>query len=243
MSQYQRMVSYLYEYKQGVKGVNVGYVRIEQRGTGCRISLQMRGRNLGQLSDVSVFRQRRGGIRYYTIGTLTERNGDYRCRIETESENLLGSGINFSDVDGIVLYQDDTYYVATTWKNQSVYLGESRTWDPEEPEDPEELENIEAERAKSEEITKDEQMALEQNDIQAIEQEMSQQSSERNDFSHHEQEILEQNSIQQIVDGDGSENYGQQIAHRDDAENYEQKVAYRDRSENHRRGDCGGNER
>ncbi len=134
MSQYQRMVSYLYEYKQGVKGVNVGYVRIEQRGTGCRISLQMRGRNLGQLSDVSVFRQGVTGIRYYTIGTLTERNGDYRCRIETESENLLGSGITLSDVDGIILYPEDAYYVATTWKNREIRVGESRVWDPGEPE-------------------------------------------------------------------------------------------------------------
>lgn len=207
MSQYQRMVSYLYEYKQDVKGVNVGYVRIEQRGTGCRISLQMRSRNLGQLSDVAVFRQRRDGIRYYTIGTLTEKNGNYHCRIETESGNLMGSGIAFLDVDGIIVYQDNTYYIATTWKNQSVYLGENRIWDPEESEDSEELETVDPDLAESEEITEDEQMALEQSDIQAIEQEMSQQSSERNDSSHHEQEILEQNSMQQIVDGDGSENY------------------------------------
>lgn len=208
MSQYQRMVSYLYEYKQGVKGVNVGYVRIEQRGTGCRISLQMRSRNLGQLSDVAVFRQRREGIRYYTIGSLTERNGDYRCRIETESGNLMGSGIDLSDVDGIVLYQDDTYYVATTWKNGAVYLGESRAWDPTEPEEPEDseesedlkkLENEEPESLAAghvnlAETPKDGQMALEQSDMSLY------------------------------SEGDGTENYGQPVLGKSDAENHGQKI-------------------
>lgn len=135
MNQYQRMVSYLYEYKRGIKGVNVGYVRIEQRGSGCRISLQMRSRNLGQLWDVAVFRQGISGIRYYSIGTLTERNGDYRCRIETDSANLMESGIDISEVDGIILYQDDTYYIATTWKNQGIRLGERKVWDPSDPDD------------------------------------------------------------------------------------------------------------
>ncbi|MDO4168026.1 MAG: hypothetical protein Q4D32_11550, partial [Eubacteriales bacterium] len=138
MNQYQRMVSYLYEYKQGVKGVNVGYVRIEQKGGACRIFLQMRGRNLGQLSDVAVFRQGTKGIQYLSLCPLTERNGDYRCRIETEVESLAGSGIALSEVDGIILYQDDSYYVATTWKNTGIRVGERQEWSQSEAEEKEE---------------------------------------------------------------------------------------------------------
>lgn len=138
MNQYQRMVSYLYEYKQGVKGVNVGYVRIEQKGGACRIFLQMRGRNLGQLSDVAVFRQGTKGIQYLSLCPLTERNGDYRCRIETEIESLAGSGIALSEVDGIILYQDDSYYVATTWKNTGIRVGERQEWSQSEAEEKEE---------------------------------------------------------------------------------------------------------
>lgn len=262
MSQYQRMVSYLYEYKQGVKGVNVGYVRIEQRGAGCRISLQMRSRNLGQLSDVAVFRQRRDGIRYYTIGKLTEKNGDYRCRIQTESENLMGSGINLSNVDGIVLYQNNEYYIATTWKNQSVYLGENRIWDPAESEESEELENVESEfmdeePAKSEEIAENEQSILEQSDMHATEQSMSQQASKEDESGIFGQKILEQSDIERILredeleyqerrffngdeqehrgqryfDGDGSERREQQYYDRDGLERREQRYYDRDGSE------------
>lgn len=131
MNQYQRMVSYLYEYKQGIKGVNVGYVRIEQRGSACRISLQMRGRNLGQLPKMAIFRQETKGIRCLSMCSLMERNGDYRCRIETEADNLSGSGISLQEVDGIILYQDASYYVATTWKNTGIFIGEIQEWDQE----------------------------------------------------------------------------------------------------------------
>lgn len=210
MSQYQRMVSYLYEYKQGVKGVNVGFVRIEQRGKGCRISLQMRRRNLGQLSNVAVFRQRHDGIRYYTIGTLAERNGDYHCRIEAESENLMGSGIALSDVDGIVLYQDDAYYVATTWKNQAVYLGESRIWDPTELEDPEELEAGELEDPTEPEMAESESMTVEPVD-----------SAETPEDGRMP---LEQSDMPLFLDRDGTENHGQPILRERDTENHRQRV-------------------
>lgn len=41
MKGYQRLVSYLYRYDNGVKGENVGYVRIELRGERCRVTTQL----------------------------------------------------------------------------------------------------------------------------------------------------------------------------------------------------------
>lgn len=129
MNQYQRMVSYLYEYKQGVKGVNVGYVKIEQRGSACRISLQMRGRNLGQIPSVTLFRQEKNGILCFPFCKLSEHGGDYSCRVETDMDNLSGSGISLQEVEGLLLYLSEDYYVATTWKNSEIYLGEMRKWE------------------------------------------------------------------------------------------------------------------
>lgn len=128
MNQYQRMVSYLYEYKQGVKGANVGYVKIEQRGSICRISLQMRGRNWGQIPSAALFHQEENGILYFPFGTLSERNGDYCCRVETDVDNLFENGVSLQEVEGLLLYLNEDYYVATTWKNHEIYLGEMRKW-------------------------------------------------------------------------------------------------------------------
>ena len=35
MGRYERMICYLYEYQDGHKGANVGYVKLEKRGVGC----------------------------------------------------------------------------------------------------------------------------------------------------------------------------------------------------------------
>lgn len=129
MNQYQRMVSYLYEYKQGIKGVNVGYVKIEQRGSFCRISLQMRGRNLGQIPSVSLFRQEKDGVLYLPLCQLTEHNGAYSCRVETDRADLMGSSISLQEVEGLLLYLSEEYYIATTWKNSEIYLGKMRKWE------------------------------------------------------------------------------------------------------------------
>lgn len=161
MNQYQRMVSYLYEYKQGVKGVNVGYVKIEQRGSVCRISLQMRGRNLGQIPSVRLFRQEKNGILYLPFCKLSERGGDYSCRVETDVANLSGSGISLQEVEGLLLYLSEDYYVATTWKNSEIYLGEMKEWEAGKASEdsPAPKERQEEEKTKSEKH-------LQKNDIQ-----------------------------------------------------------------------------
>lgn len=158
MNQYQRMVSYLYEYKQGVKGANVGYVKIEQRGRLCRISLQMRGRNLGQLPSVTLFRQEKKGILCLSFCKLSERNGDYSCRVETDMDNLSGSGISLQEVEGLLLYLSEDYYVATTWKNSEIYLGEMKEWEPgmvTQDESVQEIEQEEKSEAEAEDIVQE----------------------------------------------------------------------------------------
>lgn len=209
MNQYQRMVSYLYEYKRGVKGVNVGYVRIEQRGDACRISLQMRSHNLGQLWDVAVFRQGKTGIRYYSIGTLTERNGDYRCRIDTDSANLMESGIDISEVDGIILYQDDSYYIATTWKNQGIRVGERKIWDPSERDDfdepdlsgPEEgmddsaLAEEKAESQNGEQSIGQQSLEVDAAPMQPLSQEQTESSSEQDEMADAEWKKVSEDGI------------------------------------------------
>ena len=42
MGRYERMICYLYEYQDGHKGANVGYVKLEKRGEQCRVLIQMR---------------------------------------------------------------------------------------------------------------------------------------------------------------------------------------------------------
>lgn len=121
MSQYQRMVSYLYRYEDGVKKNNVGYARIELRGDVCRVTVQL-GDALAEQPEVAFFQQEPQGVRRISAGRLSKSGNIFRCRIETSSNNIMNSGALFSDMDGLIIYVRDSLYYATTWKEIQIHL-------------------------------------------------------------------------------------------------------------------------
>lgn len=122
MSQYQRMVSYLYRYEDDVKKNNTGYARIERRGDSCRITVQLRD-SLSELPEVAFFRQEERGAQLIPAGRLKKNGNGFGCRIETRVDNIMDTGNAFSDVDGLVVFISDALYYATTWKDVTVHFG------------------------------------------------------------------------------------------------------------------------
>ncbi|MCH5267886.1 MAG: hypothetical protein J1E62_06020 [Lachnospiraceae bacterium] len=131
MNQYQRMICYLYEYNNGQKGANVGYVRLEQRGERCRVQIQMRGRNLGKPPIATFFKQESTGIQLFRIGEMQEGKGGLVCRVESRVDNLLEKGWTLDEMDGIFLFVSGVLYFASTWKLQNIYVGRLTWWSEE----------------------------------------------------------------------------------------------------------------
>ena len=42
MSDYRRLISYIYAYEGGIKGKNIGYAKVEIRGGQCRIQVNVK---------------------------------------------------------------------------------------------------------------------------------------------------------------------------------------------------------
>lgn len=124
MSQYKRMISYMYQYVAGEKGQNIGFVRIEQRGSSLRLILQMRTIELSVMPEVWLFRQQSTGIEYIKAGKIGYHSGNLYLRIDTECDNVCDSGKSFDDIDGVILFISSREYYATSWTNDSIYLGE-----------------------------------------------------------------------------------------------------------------------
>lgn len=122
MNQYQRMVSYLYHYHRGNKGENAGYVRMEQRGERCRMTLRLQGRISGPMPSVYFFRQTPEGRLCQQAGKLQNISGGFGCRTETETQNILGSQ-EVTDFDGVIVWVSQEDYYATTWKDMIVSPG------------------------------------------------------------------------------------------------------------------------
>ena len=54
MSDYRRLISYIYAYEGGVKGKNIGFAKLEARGGQCRIQVNVRRIYVGS-QDVGVY--------------------------------------------------------------------------------------------------------------------------------------------------------------------------------------------
>lgn len=123
MSQYERMVSYLYQYKGEEKQANVGYVRVEKRGGMCRFSIQMRAVPLQNAPMVYCYRQLPEGIATIPAGVMSVRNGSFWYKGVSSEEALFHTGAVFEEIDGIFIDADKETYFATSWKNDTFRRG------------------------------------------------------------------------------------------------------------------------
>lgn len=123
MNQYRRIVSYLYQYLNGEKGQNIGYARLEQKGRQCRVTVQMRAIETSFMPEAWLFKQEPSAIEYVSIGRLMAHSGSLQVKTVTNAEDVCSSGHPASDFDGAVIYISDKEYYATTWTNESIYIG------------------------------------------------------------------------------------------------------------------------
>ncbi|MFG6392871.1 MAG: hypothetical protein K1W24_01575 [Lachnospiraceae bacterium] len=123
MNQYRRIVSYLYQYLNGEKGQNIGYVKLEQKGRQCRVTVQMRAFETSFMPEAWLFKQEKMAIEYVSMGRLMGHSGSLQLKTATNAEDVFSSGHTASDFDGAVIYINDNEYYATTWTNESIYIG------------------------------------------------------------------------------------------------------------------------
>lgn len=135
MGRYERMICYLYEYQDGHKGANVGYVKLEKRGEQCRVLIQMRRANLVTLPQAALFQQEKTGVLLIPIGTMRDNNGNMKGQYEGNVDNLAGTGLSLDDVHGVLVYVEEGHYFASTWNLEQIDARQLRWWQGNQHED------------------------------------------------------------------------------------------------------------
>ncbi len=116
MSEFRRMITYLYLYEQGAKRHNVGFAKIEKRGKNCLIEIHMK--NTGHSSpSIPVYfyarnNQRLPGILIGSMG-LSRGNGDFKAVLEEEP--FAGTIYSLEDIKGIFLPLSDQVMFVSQW--------------------------------------------------------------------------------------------------------------------------------
>ena len=135
MGRYERMICYLYEYQDGHKGANVGYVKLEKRGEQCRVLIQMRRAGLATLPQAALFQQEKTGVLLIPIGVMRDNNGSMKGQYEGNVDNLAGTRLSLDDVHGVLVYVEEGHYFASTWNLEQIDARQLRWWQGDQHED------------------------------------------------------------------------------------------------------------
>lgn len=109
MSNYRRLISYIYAYEGGVKGKNIGFVKIESRGAQCKISVNVKKVYIGS-NDMGVYLL--SGEKEIFIGNIFVRNGNGEFRTMVAFQDVEHSGCSMDQCYGLTVHD-----VESTWRS------------------------------------------------------------------------------------------------------------------------------
>ena len=139
MTDYRRMVSYMYQYENGVKKKNVGFARIEAKDGQCKITLHMQ--LLGQLDSIfPTYLIQRGinDMELIYLGDSVLKNQVMDSKLSAKEGNIMNSGYSLSELGGLLLFLNDTIFFATEWDDKPLVLNEVlEAMKPKEKKEPE----------------------------------------------------------------------------------------------------------
>ena len=124
MSDYRRFISYLYEYRQGAKAENRGFVRVESRSGTCTLEIHMKLPALSAGAQLSTYGFVRldsslGGILFHRSST---GNGFYDARFSTEANHMGGSEYPLEQLGGLLIFSENGHCYGTAWDEASIQV-------------------------------------------------------------------------------------------------------------------------
>ena len=116
MSEFHRMITYLYLYEHGTKRHNTGFAKIEKRDGQCLIEIHLK--NTGHNTpSAPVYFYAQNGIKHpgILVGTMSlyRGNGDFKTILK--GEPLAGSSYSFQDVKGIYIPLSEEIMFVSQW--------------------------------------------------------------------------------------------------------------------------------
>lgn len=123
MSNYQRLISYIYEYEGGNKGRNVGFAKLETRGGQCKVTVSIKKIYVGG-NPMGVFLL--SGQGELNVGNAFVRNGACEFRAILNSASVEGSGIAMSQFYGLSVHEVENAWRAytTIWEDAVAHAAE-----------------------------------------------------------------------------------------------------------------------
>lgn len=116
MSNYRRLISYIYAYEGGVKGKNIGYAKVEVRSEQCRIYVNVKKVYVGR-NDIGVYLLTPAAEIF--LGRIFVRGGNGEFRITVAADKVDGKGVSLDQCYGLTIHDSESSWQSytTIWED------------------------------------------------------------------------------------------------------------------------------
>ena len=123
MSNFQRLISYIYSYEGSIKGKNIGFAKLEARNVQCKITVNVKKIFAGGNPIGVYLLSNQGEVR---IGTLYSRNGAGEFRTTVNSANVEDSGRGIEEFYGLSVHDEESAWRSymTIWEDSVAHVAE-----------------------------------------------------------------------------------------------------------------------
>ena len=120
MSDYKRLVAYIYLYDNGIRAKNIGFTKVEAKEGRLRIFIHVKGVHAaeGQTCDAYMFYRSRDELKGISIGSFSITGGSGELKVLTDVGNVAESGRPFAGMAGIIMKTSGGRLLATRWDDE-----------------------------------------------------------------------------------------------------------------------------
>ena len=129
----KRFIRYLYEYEQGRRLRNVGFVKVEQGDEDCVIHIHGKGLHMKgeKRLQLYLFYEEGDGCVGIWQGTVDNVNPAINYQLYYTKEDT-GVPENFRRINGVILENESGHKYAVVWDDMPVNVNNMKVWSPQE---------------------------------------------------------------------------------------------------------------
>ena len=122
MAGYRRFIAYVYDYENGKKGSNCGFIKVEVKDQQCSVEVHLHCPGLPENITCKIygFTRKDGLINGILLDSCETEKEIIECLIMTDALNMNESGITLGKMGGMVIITDNGGFFGTEWDDQVI---------------------------------------------------------------------------------------------------------------------------
>ena len=122
MAGYRRFIAYVYDYENGKKGSNCGFIKVEVKDQQCSVEVHLHCPGLPEdvMCRIYGFTRKDGLINGILLDSCETEKEIIECLIITDALNMNESGIALGKMGGMIIITDNGGFFGTEWDDQMI---------------------------------------------------------------------------------------------------------------------------